>query len=84
MVNSFKAESYAKEYVDNNSENPEVNYNKHYIKSIEQLSLLMNKTKKNIPKIETKTFILQAKNDPVVNPISAYEIYDNIKSKNKK
>lgn len=84
LVNSFKAESYAKEYVDNNSENPKVNYNKHYIKSIEQLSLLMNKTKKNIPKIETKTFILQAKNDPVVNPISAYEIYDNIKSKNKK
>lgn len=84
LVKAFNAHDYAKEYVDNNSENPEVNYNKHYIKSIEQLNLLMNKTKKNIPKIETKTFIIQAKDDPVVNPISAYEIYDNIKSKNKK
>ncbi len=83
LVSSFNANDYAKEYVDNISENPKVNYNKHYIKAIEQLSLLMTKTKNNIPKIETKIFIIQAKNDPVVKPISAYEIYDNIKSKNK-
>lgn len=84
LVKSFNAHDFAKEYVDNESENPEVNYDRHYVKAIEQLNLLMNKTKKNIPKIETKTFIIQAKDDPVVNPISAYEIYDNIKSKNKK
>ncbi len=83
LVKAFNANDYAKEYIDNISENPEVNYNKHYIKAIKQLSLLMEKTKKNIPKIETKTFIIQAKNDPIVNPNSAYEIYDNIKSKNK-
>ena len=37
----------------------------------------------NIPKIKTPTFIIQAKNDPVVNPSSAYEIYEKIKSEKK-
>lgn len=83
IVEAFNANNYAKEYLDNDSENPEVNYNKHYIDSIEQLNLLMNKTKKIIPKIQTPIFIIQAKNDPVVNPTSAYEIYDKIKSEKK-
>ncbi|PLY07573.1 MAG: glycerol acyltransferase [Arcobacter sp.] len=83
LVVSFNANDYAKEYVDNVSENPELNYNKHYIKAIEQLDLLMTKTRKNIPKIQTPTFIIQAKNDPVVNPTSAYEIYEKIKSEKK-
>ena len=60
-----------------------MNYDKHYVESIEQLSLLMKKTQKNIPKIQTPTFIIQAKNDPVVNPSSAYEIYEKIKSEKK-
>lgn len=83
LVEAFNAKKYGKEYLDNDSENPEVNYNKHYVDSIEQLSLLMKKTQKNIPKIKTPTFIIQAKNDPVVNPSSAYEIYEKIKSEKK-
>ncbi len=84
IVEAVNAKEYIKEYVDNSSENPEVNYNKHYIKSIEQLNLLMNKTKKSLTKIVTPTFIIQAKNDPTVNPSSAYEIYEKIKSKKKR
>ncbi len=84
IVEAVNAKSYVKEYIENNSENPEVNYNKHYVDSIEQLNLLMNKTRKNLPKIQTPTFIIQAKNDPVVNPSSAYEIYEKIKSEKKR
>ncbi len=84
IVDAFNAKDYGKEYLSNDdSENPEVNYNKHYVDSIELLNLLMKKTQKSIPKIETPTFIIQAKNDPVVNPSSAYEIYEKIKSEKK-
>ncbi len=83
LVEAFNVNDYAKEYIDNNSENPEVNYNRHYIDSINQLNLLMKKTKKYIHKIKTPTCIIQAKNDPVVNPSSAYEIYSKIKSEKK-
>ena len=83
IVNAFNAHDYIKEYVPNSAENPEINYNRHYVKSIEQLNLLMKKTQKNLPKILTPILIVQAKNDPVVNPSSAYEIYDSIASKRK-
>lgn len=83
IVNVVSDEGLKKEYLDNDAENPDINYNKHYIESIEQLSLLMNKSKKNLSKIHSPILIIQAKDDPVVNPSSAYEIYDKIKSENK-
>ena len=83
LVKAFNEGKYQKEYVENSAQNPQINYDKYYIDSIEQLNLLMKKTKKNLEKIEKPLLIIQAKNDPVVNPISAYEIYNEVKSINK-
>lgn len=83
VVKIFDEKKYQKEYVDNFPENPTINYDKHYISSIEQLDLLMNKIKKILPKVKKPTFIIQSKNDPIVNPSSAYEIYENIPSRYK-
>lgn len=83
IVSAFNAHTLAKEYVDNKPRYPEINYNKYYVQSIKQLKELMSHTKKTLYKINAPTLILQAKNDPVVNPSSAYEIYDKIRSKNK-
>lgn len=84
LLSSFHANEYAKEYVHNEAENPSINYDKHYIDSIKQLSLLMNKTKKSLKKVKTPILIIQSKNDPVVNPSSAYEIFEKIQTKDKK
>ncbi|MGK0255635.1 MAG: esterase/lipase, partial [Arcobacteraceae bacterium] len=84
LVNAFDAKEYAKEYIDNIAQNPDINYDKHYIDSITQLSELMAKTKKNLKKAKIPIYIIQSSDDPVVNPSSAYEIYDAIESKNKK
>ena len=83
LVKAFNEGKYQKEYVENLAENPNINYDKHYIDSISELNLLMKKTKKNLEKIRKPILIIQAKNDPVVNPISAYEIFNEIKSTNK-
>lgn len=84
LVELVNQNKYAKEYVDNIPENPAINYNKHYVNSVEQLDLLMHKTKKNLHKIQKPIFIIQGKNDPIVNPDSAQEIYEKIKSKYKR
>lgn len=84
LVHSFNVNEYAKEYIINKAQNPEINYDKHYIDSISQLSLLMDKTKKSLKHINTPTYIIQSNNDPVVNASSAYEIYDAIENENKK
>ncbi|KAB7884367.1 alpha/beta fold hydrolase [Poseidonibacter ostreae] len=83
IVKAFNEDEYAKEYVENIAENPEINYDKFYIDAIEQLNILMHKTKKNLEKIKSPILIIQSKDDPVVNPSSAYEIYEKIQSENK-
>lgn len=83
LVKRFNNNDYSKDYIDNNSENPEVNYDKFYIESIKQLSLLMETTRKNLKNVTQSCLILQAKDDPVVNASSAYEIYEKINSQNK-
>ena len=80
LVKAFNEDKYQKEYVDNFPQNPDINYDKHYIDSIEQLSLLMKKIRKSLHKIQKPILIIQAKDDPIVNPTSAYEIFEEIKS----
>jgi esterase/lipase/1-acyl-sn-glycerol-3-phosphate acyltransferase len=83
IVSVFHEHEYAKEYIDNSPENPEINYHKHYVDAIEQLSLLMKKTRKNLPKIKKPILIIQGKDDPIVNPSSAHEIYESVESRYK-
>jgi len=83
LVHSFNANEYAKEYITNKAQNPDINYDKHYIDAITQLSMLMDKTKKSLKHINTPTYIIQSNNDPVVNASSAYEIFDAIENENK-
>lgn len=83
LVRAFKEEQLAKDYIENSAENPHINYDKHYVESIEQLNKLMEITRDSLKQINTPTLIIQGKDDPVVNPSSAYEIYDKINSKNK-
>ena len=83
IVKAFDSEKYTKEYIENFPENIETNYNKHYITSIEQLNLLMQKIKKILPKIKKPILIIQGKDDPVVNSTSAHEIFQNIESRYK-
>jgi len=83
IVSTVHIEDLQKEYVSNEAEYPEINYDKHYVKSIFQLNALMNITKKILPNIKLPVLIIQGKNDPVVHPNSAKEIYVAIKSKTK-
>ena len=83
VLKAFNEDKYQKEYIDNAPQNADINYDKHYIESIEQLNLLMKKIRKSLEKIQKPILIIQAKDDPVVNPTSAYEIFNKIKSNNK-
>ncbi|MFA9374112.1 MAG: alpha/beta fold hydrolase [Poseidonibacter sp.] len=84
IVKRFNENDYAKEFVHNQAENPSINYDKFYVEAMEQLNLLMNKTRKILSDIKNPILIIQGKDDPVVNPSSAYEIHEKIQSENKK
>jgi esterase/lipase/1-acyl-sn-glycerol-3-phosphate acyltransferase len=72
------------EWVENNSENPDINYAKHPLKSIAQMEKVMTKTDKILENITAPILVLQGDNDSVVNPKSAQLIYDRVQSKWKK
>lgn len=71
------------EYIDDAPENPHINYSRNYLRGVEQLEVLMKNCEENLYKITTPALIIQADNDPVVNPISGKIIFENIKSRNK-
>lgn len=68
------------EYVDDVPENPNINYSRNYIKGVRELERLMKECKENLAKIASRVLIIQAKNDPVVDPASGGLIYQKIKS----
>ncbi len=71
------------EYVDDYPENPHINYNRNYLKGVEQLEKLMKECDNNLQNISAPSLIIQAKKDPVVNPVSGKIIFNKISSENK-
>ncbi|MBU6339694.1 MAG: alpha/beta fold hydrolase, partial [Rickettsiales bacterium] len=71
------------EYVDDVPENPDMNYSRNYLKGVEQLEKLMEECDKSLTRVTAPALIIQAKNDPIVSPLSGKIIYQNIRSKNK-
>ncbi len=71
------------EYVETEAEFPAFNYVRNYIKSLEQLRLLMEECRSILPSVTVPTLILQADKDPVVKPESAEKILQQINSGDK-
>ncbi len=72
------------EFIPNVPENPDINYPRNPINGIYELGQLMKVVESNLSSIKIPALIIQAQNDPVVNPLSAEEIYKKISSQDKK
>ncbi len=83
MLEKLHIEHGKLEYVDDIPENPDFNYSRNYLKGVEELEKLMEECHESLEKILVPALIIQAAQDPVVDPISGKMIYENIKSKNK-
>lgn len=83
MLVKLNIEKGRMEYVDDNPENPAINYSRNYLKGVEQLGKLMELCDDNLKNISVPTLIIQANKDPIVNPISGKLIFEKIKSENK-
>lgn len=69
--------------VETEAENPEINYTKHYLSSIDELKKLMEVCRQHLSQVNVPTVIIQGDEDPVVEPTSAQIIYDRIASSEK-
>ena len=80
LLDKFKIKKYQLDYIETPPENPQINYQHNYLKGVEELGKLMSDVNSNLDKVQVESLIMQAKNDPVVNPKSAKLIHDKIKS----
>lgn len=70
-------------YIEHESEYPELNYSRLYISTLAQLRTLMQVTKKALPQIDAPLLVIQGDSDPVIDAQSAEIIMENIASKHK-
>jgi esterase/lipase/1-acyl-sn-glycerol-3-phosphate acyltransferase len=83
ILDKFNMNRAKLEYVDDEPENPHINYNRNYVNGVYELGKLMEVCEDNLDKITTSALVIQADKDPVVNPVSGKIIYKKIRSKEK-
>lgn len=80
LLSKLNIERGRKEFVTNNPENPHINYKQNPISGVRQLDLLMKEVSHRLADVRVPALVIQGSDDPVVNPASAKEIFDAIKS----
>ncbi len=72
------------EFVENDPENPHINYTRNPVYGVYQLRQLMDVVEKHLKNISDPALVIQGTDDPVVNPASGPEIYRKIGARRKK
>ncbi len=81
LITSFEG---IKPFIENDTEHPDVNYRHVPVKSLYELSLLIESMEEFAPLNKVPMLILQGKNDPVVSFKSAEEIFEKLTCKTKR
>jgi esterase/lipase len=72
-----------KEFVENHPENPGINYRRNPVSGLLELERLMDEVSRGLHAIEVPALVVQADQDPVVNPSGARKVYDRLGSEDK-
>ena len=65
-----------KEFVENKSENPHINYLRNPISGVREIERLMNALEPKLPKLKMPALIVQSHRDPVVDPKGSRKIFE--------
>ena len=71
------------EFVDNNPENPHINYLQNPISGIRELERLMDAVEPKLSDIHLPALVIQAQGDPVVNPKGSFKVFQALASEDK-
>jgi esterase/lipase len=71
------------EFVENVPENPEINYLRNPVSGGNELEKLMKQVENQLKNVNEPVLIIQASDDPVVNSVSAQEIFEKLGTKDK-
>ena len=83
MVKKARLSGIAKEFVENQPENPHINYRKNPVSGIRQLEKLMGELDGKLGTIDIPALVIQSRKDPVVNPDGTYKLFKKLGSEHK-
>ena len=78
MIKKVYLPGMAKEFVENNPENPQINYVRNPIAGVNQLEKLMESLSDKLGAITLPTLVVQSRQDPVVDPAGTLKLYDKL------
>ena len=83
LMDMVKRDGAKKEFVDNNPENPHINYFRNPIAGVRELERLMDALEPRLGLIDAPALVVQSDGDPVVNPKGAKTIFKRLGSEDK-
>ena len=83
LMNKLNVETAKKEFVENQPENPHINYFRNPISGILELDRLMDQIETKLPNIRVPALIIQSLGDPVVNSSGSFKIFKQLGAKDK-
>jgi len=83
LMEKFRLNGGKKEFVENQPENPHINYFQNPISGVRELERLMDTLDSKLPSIQTPVLVAQSQGDPVVDPRGSQKIFDLLGSQRK-
>ena len=80
MIKKIHLDTIAKEFIENQPENPHINYVRNPIAGIHQLEKLMEYLEPKLKTIDKPTLVVQSRKDPVVNPKGTLKLFERLGS----
>lgn len=83
LMNRVHLDDAKMEFVENNPENPHINYLRNPISGVRELVRLMDAVEPKLADIKVPALVVQSQGDPVVNPKGSKRIFELLGSKDK-
>lgn len=84
LLTRINVDRWKMEFVQNDAENPQINYLRNPVRGGYELERLMMTVGNSLNKVTDPTLVMQGSGDPVVDPVSGKEIFDKLGTKDKK
>lgn len=83
LMKRLSIESAQKEFVENNPENPHINYHQNPISGLMELERLMDDLEPKLSRITVPAIVIQGYGDPVVDPEGSRQVFELLGSEDK-
>lgn len=83
FMDKVHVDSGQKEFVENNPENPHINYLRNPISGLRELERLMDSIESKLSAIQTPTLVIQSYGDPVVDQRGSRKVFELLGSEDK-